>query len=111
MSWRWAVEHHDPLQFVNLGALVLFAGVGLTAIRRLPLSYSLYALPQIALLATRILPTPLTSTTRYLLVIFPVFVALALYLRGRRAELAVITWSVLGLALFTILFVRGDFIA
>lgn len=110
-SWQWAVEHHDPLQFVNLATLVLFAGVGLAAIRRLPLAYSLYALPQIALLATRILPTPLTSTTRYLLVIFPVFVALALGVRGRRAELALITWSVLGLALFTTLFVRGDFIA
>ena len=34
--------------------------------------------PQFVLLATRIQPTPLTSTNRYLLVIFPAFVVLAL---------------------------------
>jgi hypothetical protein len=80
------------------------------AARRLPISYTLYALPQFVLLATRIQPTPLTSTNRYLLVIFPVFVVLAL-IPWARVRLAWGITSILFLALLLTEFQRGTFVA
>jgi hypothetical protein len=63
------------------------------------------------LLATRIQPTPLTSTTRYVLVLFPVFVVAAL-LTGhpwlRRAWLAA---SILALGVLATMFLNGHFVA
>jgi hypothetical protein len=109
-SWRWAFDHHDPLQLFNLGSLLAFAFLALLGLRQLPVSYSLYALPQIALIGARIQPIPLTSTGRYLLVIFPVFVLLAL-VPGRWFRFAWAMGSVLLLALLFASFVRGDFVA
>ena len=110
-SLRWTIEHHDPLQALNLGMLVLFVGLVLVGIRRLPASYSLLALPQVALIAVRIQPTPLTSTARLLEVVFPAFVVVALGTAGRRST---VTWgvlSVLALAALTWMFVTGDWVA
>ena len=78
--------------------------------KRLPISYTLYALPQFLLLATRIQPTPLTSTNRYLLVIFPAFVILAL-IPWARVRLAWGITSVLFLGLLLMEFQRGTFVA
>ena len=74
----WTIDTADPLQVLNLVLLLLFGVLLVVGARRLPIAYTLFALPQFVLLATRIQPTPLTSTNRYLLVIFPVFVVLAL---------------------------------
>ncbi len=109
-AWRWAFDHHDPLQLFNLVALLGFAFVTILGLRQVPVSYSLYAIPQIVLIGSRIQPTPLTSTGRYLLVIFPVFVLLGL-VPGRwlRFSWAVASAMLLGLLLAS--FVRGDFVA
>jgi hypothetical protein len=109
-AWRWAVDRHDPLQLFNLAALLLFAFVTVLGLRQVPVAYSLYAIPQIVLIGTRIQPTPLTSTGRYLLVIFPVFVILAL-IPGRWLRFGWALGSVLLLALLLASFVRGDFVA
>ncbi len=109
-SWDWAVSHHDPLQAFNLFTLVLFGVVSIVGIRRVPIAYSLYAIPQILLLAVRIQPTPLTSTARYLLVVFPVFVILS-QVRGRWLRFA---WGVASLLLLALLlesFLRGGYVA
>jgi hypothetical protein len=109
-AWTWAIERGDPLQALNLILLIGF-GFGLVlAAKRLPISYTLYALPQFVLLATRIQPTPLTSTNRYLLVIFPVFVMLAL-IPWARVRLAWGITSVLFLGLLLAEFQRGTFVA
>ena len=89
-SWNWALEKHDPLQAFNLLTLIVFA--------------------VIALLATRIQPTPLTSTARYLLVVFPVFVMIAT-VRDVRFRLGWLAGSAVLLALLTMSFMRGDFVA
>jgi hypothetical protein len=78
---------------------------------RLPLSYGLYALPHVVVLSTRILPTPLTSTSRFVLVIFPIFVVLALWGRDERFHTAWMVGSTLFLGLLTYLFLIGDFVA
>ncbi len=109
-SWDWAVSRHDPLQAFNLFSLVLFAVVSVVGLRRVPVAYSLYAIPQILLLAVRIQPTPLTSTARYLLVVFPVFVILAL-VKDRWLRFA---WGVASLMLLALLleaFLRGGYVA
>jgi hypothetical protein len=111
-SWRWALEHHDPLQLLNLATLLLFAFVALLGLRQVPVAYSLYAIPQILILATRIQPTPLTSTARYLLVVFPVFVVLALV--PPRWGWLRFGWAVVSIMLLGLLvadFIRGNYVA
>jgi hypothetical protein len=109
-SWNWAIERRDPLQLLNLGSLLLFIVLTLVGLRRLPLSYTLFALPQIALLATRIQPTPLTSTARYLLVVFPAFVLLAL-VRQRHVHRAWVLASTLLLGVLFASFLAGNYVA
>ena len=109
-SWNWAVERHDPLQFVNLGTLIGFGLAILVGLRRLPVAYSLVAIPQVALLATRLQPTPLTSTARYLVVVFPVFILLA-GVQDRRLQLAWFAGSIMFLTILLLAFETGQFVA
>jgi hypothetical protein len=88
----------------------LFALVTVLGLRRVPISYSLYAIPQIILIGTRIQPTPLTSTARYLLVIFPAFVILAL-VPGRWLRFGWAIASVMLLALLMAAFLGGSYVA
>ncbi len=111
-SWRFAVLHHDPLQVLNMLTLVFFSLVTLIGLRQVPVSYSLFAIPQIILIGTRIQPTPLTSTARYLLVVFPVFVILALVPeRWRWPRFAWALGSAMLLALLLVMFLHGDYVA
>ena len=110
-SLRWIIEHHDPLQALNLAMLLLFIALVAAGVRRLPVSYSLLAIPQVALIAIRIQPTPLTSTARLLEVVFPAFVVIALATGGRRRAVTWTVLSVLALAALTWLFVSGDWVA
>ncbi len=108
---RWVIDHGDPIEAVNLIALVASAVVIVLGIRRLPLSYTLLAAAQIAILAVRIQPTPLTSTIRYVEVLFPVFVVIALATGTRRRQLTWVILSVLALGALTWTFITGDFVA
>ncbi len=110
-SLRWIVEQHDSLQALNLALLVLFIILVAAGIRRLPVSYSLFAIPQVALIAVRIQPTPLTSTARLLEVVFPAFVVIALATGGRRREVTWTILSLLALGALTWMFVIGDWVA
>ena len=110
-AWSWTVAKTDAVEGLNLAALLGFGALFLAGLGRVPATYSLYVLPQLALLAVRIQPTPLTSTTRYTLVLFPCFVMLALLGRHRRFHDAWTVMSLLGLGLLAGLFVRGDFVA
>ena len=109
-AWQWTLDHSDPIQFVNLLLLSLFGVLLVIGARRLPFAYTLYALPQFVLLATRIQPTPLTSTNRYLLVVFPAFVVLAL-IPWRSVRLAWEILSLLFLAVLLLEFLSGGFVA
>jgi hypothetical protein len=110
-SYRWIIERGDSLQALNLLMLLGFIALVIVGLRRLPLSYSLLAIPQVALIAIRIQPTPLTSTARLLEVVFPAFVVVALATASRRRA---VTWGVisaLALGALTWLFVVGDWVA
>lgn len=110
-SWQWFIDHHDGLQLANLVLLAGAIALVVAAARRVPLSYTLLALPQLGLLATRLQPTPLTATNRYVLVVFPVFVVLALLGRSRRFDRLWLVGSSMGLAILAAQFVRGEFVA
>ena len=100
----------DPLQVLQLAMLLIFAGLFVIGIRRLPVELTLYAAPLLYLAWARILPTPLTSTARQLLVIFPAFIVLALLLDDRRARWSYVILSLLLLGALANEFVIGNFI-
>ena len=110
-SIGWIVERGDAIQALNLLALIGAAVLLLVGARRMPIAYSLYAWPPLLLIATRIQPTPLTSTTRYVLVLFPVFVVVALVAEHRWARAGWIVVSLVVLGVLSALFVQGEFVA
>jgi len=109
-AWQWTIDHHDPLQALNLMTLVLFLILLLVGVKRLPLSYTLLAAPQILLIATRIQPTPLTSTARLVAVVFPAFVVLA-EVKSPRLQLAWVVASTMFLTVLLSTFLHGDWVA
>lgn len=110
-SWRWILEHHDSVQAVNLFMLLLFGALVVAGLRYLPVSYSLFAVPQVLLIATRVQPIPLTSTARLLEVVFPAFVVASLAGRYRSFHQAWVILSMLIMAALLVLYLRGDFVA
>ena len=110
-SVQWIVERGDGLQAINLAALLGAAALLVTGARRMPLAYSLYAWPPLLLVATRVQPTPLTSTTRYVLVLFPVFVVLALLACRPWVWRPWLLISLLFLGVLATMFLQGDFVA
>ena len=77
----------------------------------MPVTYSLYAWPPLLLVATRIQPTPLTSTMRYVLVLFPVFIVAVLLTERPWLRQAWLIVSTLLLGALTTIFLQGDFVA
>ena len=105
-NWYWVEEGADQVALTNLenfGALVLLAGLGYVAWTRIGPAYGLYCAAS-AVLALSV-PTqtyPLLSLPRFAVVVFPVFIALALVACSRRAEWAVVGFSSLLLALHVV---------
>jgi hypothetical protein len=101
------------VEIFNLVALLGFCVLAVLVWRWLPLEYSLFVWPNLAVLLARDMALqPLLSTGRYVLVIFPCFMVLGILLaRHRRAALAWLAASaVLYLVLFQF-FVRWKFVA
>jgi len=111
LAWDRVIEVHDIVTLLNLAALLLFLGLFVAGIRRLPASYSLVALPQLALILSAGTLGPLESTMRYVMVIFPGVVTLALMGRRGRFHRAWLALSLFLLGLLTALFLQGTFIA
>lgn len=88
----------DPIEVLNVVALIGLTALAIYALRRLPLEYGLYAIASVALLWLRDTEnlSPLMSAARYGLVIFPCFIAAARVLRGR----GLVAASVLGVCAF-----------
>ena len=101
--------HNLTLFAFLLGALPLLVG----ALRRLPLAYGVYALAGTCLaLSYPVAPQPLTSLPRYLVVLFPLPMALAVWVaRHPRLRVPVLGASAVSLAGFTELFATWHWIA
>ena len=94
----WCPPHHLEMRITHAAlpfvALLFAAACLVFAFRRLPLPYGLFAL--LSLLLPLVEPArgqPLYSYHRFVLVVFPLFMALASLLSRRRAIL--ITWIVI----------------
>ena len=83
-SWIHIAGTGDSIEFLNLASIIGFSLLALWATRRLPLGYALYVWPYLALLFTReMLLSPLMSVARLVLVLFPCFIVLAMWLARR----------------------------
>lgn len=106
-------DSRAQIETFNLICLLAFSGVAVAAARRLPLAYTLYSLPSLALLFTRDMYfSPLMSVSRYVLVVFPCFMMVAFWLRDR-PKLAG-AWLILSVLVQLTLFqyyVRWGFVA
>ena len=110
LAWVRVIQEHDAVTLLNLGALIVFGVLFAMGIRRLPMSYSLYVLPQFGLILATYPAWPLMSTMRYLLVMFPCFVVLALAGRRKHLHTGWLVLSILFLGLLTALFLQGNFV-
>lgn len=115
LSWhtRQALQ---ALSFIDLSFLALFLALLAIGATLLPRSYSLYtAAVLLAILVNPATgyrqPLALMSITRFEVTLFPPFIVLALLGRRRPVDRTVLALSVSLLTLFTILFVRGRWIA
>jgi hypothetical protein len=106
----WAIEHGRPVQALNAVSWVLFVGLAVAAVRLLPTSYWIYVVPQLVLMLTQDTAFPLMSTVRYLIVVFPCFVVLAMAGRSRRFHTAWVILSVLLLGFVATQFVQGTMV-
>lgn len=103
-AFRKRVADGDWLELVCTVLFVALAAVGL---RRLPLYYTAYLLPP--LLVPLFAPStvhPLMSMPRFGLVLFPLFVVIALLIRDRRQALLLGALSSVGLVLLTMQFAQ-----
>lgn len=107
LAWDRMLVAHDVITLLNLASVVLFVGLFLAGLRRLPVSYSLLVLSQLVLILTQEALYPLMSATRYLMVLFPCFIVLALAGRRQRFHTAWLALSILFLGLLTTLFLQG----
>lgn len=74
----------DMVEVLNLVSLVGFALLAVWVARKLPFAYTLYVVPYLALLLTHdYYFSPLMSISRYVLVLFPCFTVLAMWLVRR----------------------------
>lgn len=79
-SWGHIGSKGDVAEGINLAALLGFCLATCLMVKRVPFSYVLYVAPHLVLLATRQMWfSPLMSTSRYVLPLFPAFILLALY--------------------------------
>lgn len=98
--------------WVYLGALVFALAMGVLSIRWLRGSYSIYLWVGILLPLLSGTPhNPLLSYPRFVIVLFPAFMVLALLGRNRYAHQVILWTSLLLLALFTIRFANWFWVA
>jgi hypothetical protein len=111
LSWQYLRARGDRIEALNLALYLLFAVLLVVGLRRLPLSYSLYAALQLLLIGTRTNFSPLMAASRYVLVLFPAFVVLALLGRSKPFHIAWLVASLVLLAILFYTFLSGTFVA
>jgi hypothetical protein len=98
---------------LGLPFLVFALGALVAGVRRLPLAYTGYAVVSLLFyLSFPVGGTPLLSLPRFVIVVFPLFVALAAVSeRWRWLQAAIIAVFVLGLVLLTARFAAFEWVA
>jgi hypothetical protein len=107
----------DPYRVAALNIMLfgflVFAAVAVVGVwRRLPKPYAAYVIAAVALpLSFPVGPQPLMSLPRFLAVLFPVFMWLAVVCEERRLTDGALAVSAMGLGLFTVQYATWHFIA
>ena len=107
----------DPLmvagQNLMLFAFLLLAVLAtIGVLRTLPLAYGAYVIASLAMpLSYPVTPQPLASLPRYEVVLFPLFMWGAVYIRRRRMEIVAIALLAVLLGVFTAEFATWRFVA
>src|SRR4051812_45502968 len=107
----------DPYRVASMnlmlfGFLILALAACVGTVRRLPRAYGVYVASALVLpLSFPVGPQPLMSLPRFLAVLFPVFMWLALVCEERRITARAVGASALGLGLFTAQFATWHFIS
>jgi hypothetical protein len=113
-GWRPPYGQHTRVALGDIGFLAFAIAACAGALRRLPLAYSSYALAGL-LLALSSVPAVgrerLQSLSRFLLVLFPLFIWLALWTRTPRRWWLTAGSSVTLLAFYTALFATWHWVA
>jgi Mannosyltransferase (PIG-V) len=100
------------INLVLFGSLVFAVVACVGCLRRLPKAYGAWVAVSLVLpLTFPVKPQPLMSLPRFLAVLFPIFVWLALWSEERRATARVAAVSALGLGLFTAQFASWHWIS
>ncbi len=103
-AWRTEVADADWLELV---CTILFFALAIVGLRTLPLYYSAYIWPP--LLVPLFAPStvhPLFSMPRFGLVLFPLFVVIAILIKDRRQAMVLGSLSAAGLVLLTMQFAQ-----
>jgi hypothetical protein len=107
----------DPYRIaaINLmlfGSLLFAVAACVGCLRRLPMAYGVWVAASLVLpLTFPVKPQPLMSLPRFLVVLFPIFMWLAVWSEERRATARVAAVSALGLGLFTAQFASWHWIS
>jgi hypothetical protein len=100
------------INLMLLGSLVFALVACAGCLRRLPKAYGVWVAASLVLpLTFPVKPQPLMSLPRFLVVLFPIFMWLALWSEERRATARVAAVSALGLGLFTAQFASWHWIS
>ena len=102
----------DHLNIAQLGAVALAVAGGIGALRLLPPAYGVWVLISVLpMLISQAPALPLYSATRYVAVLFPIFIWLAVVCERRRATTHVVALFAAGMAVLTVQFTLWYFVA
>jgi len=103
---------YDHLDVAQVGFVALAVAGGIGALRRLPVAYGTWVLVSLVpILVSQPYENPLLSSSRFIAVLFPIFLWLAIVCERREATTTVVALFASGMAIFTGLFSLWSFIA
>jgi len=102
------MNQSEPWVIYELAATALLAVLTLIAVRKLPGSYTIYMIMSLFL---PLMGGTTKSVSRYLLVVFPMFILLGMFTKRRPVFIILSAVSILLLAVATMAFVTGRWVA
>ena len=103
---------HDHMDVAQVGFIALALAGGIGALRRLPVAYGSWVLVSLVPIFVSQAPdNPLWSSSRFIAVLFPIFIWMAIVCERREATTTVVALFAAGLSIFAALFSLWSFIA
>lgn len=110
--WTGTYEGNDHLNIAQVGCVALAVAGGIGALRRLPVAYGTWVLLSLVPIFVSQPPgNPLWSSSRFIVVLFPLFLWLAVVCERRKATTTVLVLFATGMAVLTAEFALWSFVA